>query len=168
MRGHKGAIQVRSTPGEGTTFRLLFPRSARKEEEPEGPTAVDPGRGHGLVLVVDDEVGVRQVARGALEHAGFEVLEAEDGEQALEVYHREGSRIRALLVDLTMPRMGGDELVTHLRALGGPAAEVPIVLSSGYSAEEAERRTANQPAGFIHKPYRPKELIRLMLKVLGD
>ena len=167
VRGHKGAIQVRSIPGEGTTFRLLFPLSARDQEAPEPTPVQDPGRGHGLILVVDDEAPVRLVARGALEHAGFEVLEAADGQEALDLFSREGDRIRALLVDLTMPRMGGDELVAQLRARGGRAAEVPVVLSSGYSAEEVERRAGTQPGGFIHKPYRPKELMALMVKVVG-
>ena len=168
VRGHKGAIQVKSTPGEGTTFRLLFPLSARKQDSPDVAPPVEPGRGEGLILVVDDEAPVRQVARGALEHAGFEVLEAVDGVEALEIYARESARIRALLVDLTMPRMGGDELVTQLRAQGGPGAEVPVILSSGYSAEEAERRSGGgKPAGFIHKPYRPKELMALVVKVVN-
>ncbi|HJV21911.1 MAG TPA: response regulator [Holophagaceae bacterium] len=163
VRGHRGAIQVKSTLGKGTTFRLLFPLSERHAENTTLEPAAADLHGEGLVLVVDDEPQVRQVAKAALDHAGFEVLEAEDGLRALELFQLHRERIRAVLLDLTMPHMDGHEVKRRLRALD---AEVPIVLTSGYSASEAEEDSRGPRDRFIQKPYRPLELNKLMVEVV--
>ncbi|MBI3130698.1 MAG: response regulator [Acidobacteria bacterium] len=163
VRGHRGAIQVKSTVGKGTTFRLLFPLSERRAEVSPNEPAPSELRGEGLVLVVDDEPQVRQVARGSLDHAGFEVMEAEDGLKALELFQEHRGRIRAILLDLTMPHMDGHEVKRRLRSLD---PDVPIVLTSGYSATEAEEELQGPKDRFIQKPYRPKDLIALVVEAV--
>ncbi len=161
VRGHRGAIQVKSTLGKGTTFRLLFPLSERRAEAAPSEANHADVQGEGLVLVVDDDPQVRQVAKGALDHAGFEVMEAENGLAGLDLFLLHHERIRVILLDLTMPHMDGHEVKRRLRALD---PDVPIVLTSGYSASEAEDELKGTHDHFIQKPYRPKELIALVVE----
>ena len=114
-------------------------------------------RHEGTVLVVDDEETVRSVARLALERAGYEVLMATNGVEALEVFAGKADEIALVLLDLTMPLMSGEALLEKLKAI---QPEVPILLSSGYNEVEVIKRfTGKRPAAFIGKPYSARELI---------
>jgi CheY-like chemotaxis protein len=170
MRGHQGAIQVLSRPGQGTTFRLLFPRSNHVAEPGDWqnrPTQTY--QGQGIILVVDDEEAVRSVATSALEGCGFTVHTATNGRDGLRIYREKASLIRAVLLDLTMPILGGDEVLSELRSGGGPGATVPILLSSGYSsADVAGSLQRFGPIQFLHKPYNPDDLIQKIRGCLGD
>jgi len=109
------------------------------------------------VLVVDDEEDVRLVARAALEFAGFTVLTAENGREGLATFREEAERIRAVLLDLTMPEMGGAETLRELRRLRPDAR---VVISTGYGEDETlERLSDVPPTGFIQKPYGAPDLI---------
>jgi hemerythrin-like metal-binding protein len=166
LRSHQGGIQVSSREGEGTTFTLLFPAAdapARVEEvlEPWSDAAL---RGTGVILVADDEDALRTVAVSALRRLGFDPLEARDGLEALQVYEANRDRIRLVLMDLTMPRMDGEEAYRALRRAG---AMVPIILSSGFGQEEAYQRfRAKGLAGFLQKPYRLQDLDRTVRDAL--
>jgi CheY-like chemotaxis protein len=116
------------------------------------------------VLVVDDEAGVRKVAGESLKRAGFEVVTANDGLDALERLAQDGA-FHAVLLDVTMPRMGGVEAFRMMKA---QQPELPIVLTSGYSAQEATTRFGNDGiAAFIQKPFMPAALVRTMLETVG-
>lgn len=122
-------------------------------------TVPDPDRSHAgaVVLVVDDEEMVRGVARVILERAGFEVLQARDGVEAVEVFEAQAARVDLVLLDLTMPRMSGRRAFTELRAR---AAGLPIILSSGYAENETVTALlAEGLADFLPKPYVPSELL---------
>lgn len=162
IRAHRGAIHVDSTPGKGSSFRLLFPCSASRGAPTVRPPEVAASsaelRGQGLVLVVDDEETVRGVARAALERYGYSVMEAASGQQALEIFARMADQILIVLLDLTMPRMTGEEVVDELKRL---QPGVRVLLSSGYSEMEAVRRFAGKGlAGFVGKPYVAATLAR--------
>jgi CheY-like chemotaxis protein len=156
VRGHKGDIQVDSEPGGGTTVRVWLPvpdpEAARVE--PRSPVAPEPteARARDLtVLVVDDEPLVRSLARRVLERGGYGVLVAEDGHEAVQIYEERCQEIDVVLLDLTMPRMGGEEALRELQRIRG---DVRVILSSGFSREEATTRYANMGlAGFLQKPY---------------
>ena len=92
-------------------------------------------RGSGKILVVDDEATVLVVAQRSLEHLGFEVLLAENGKQAIQVFKENADEIQVVLLDLTMPHMGGEETFDALRRI---RPDVPVVLSSGYPEERAK------------------------------
>ncbi len=162
LRAHRGAVRVESEEGRGSRFEVLLPRTARPERsavsEREIPAAaIELG---GVVLVADDEPRVRDMARRLLESAGFEVLVACDGVEAVEIAEREGARLTLALVDLTMPRLGGEEVFRRLQTL---RPELPVVLSSGYDEHETTSRFATGAlAGFLQKPWSPVELNRVV------
>jgi PAS domain S-box-containing protein len=156
VRGHRAGIRVESTPGEGTTFILLFPASAPAAAVPE-PAGEPAPVTTGTVLVVDDEHMLRELARKGLEAAGYQVLEAVDGLDALAVFQAQKQAVDLVLMDMTMPRMGGAEAFRRLRGLD-PALRV--VLTSGYTQREAMESLADLPPdGFLQKPFRIRDLV---------
>ena len=165
VRGHKGALKVSSQPGQGTTFRILLPaqNGAPAPRETVNGSARD-FQGHGLVLVVDDEEGVRALARNVLERAGFSVIAAANGREALELYRRHGREIRLVLLDMTMPQLDGEACFLALRDLDATAK---IVLSSGYSEQEVLAHFVGRGlAGFVQKPYRAADLLGKIRDIL--
>jgi signal transduction histidine kinase len=135
VRGHQGALKVRSEPGRGTTFKLLLPVAKDDAGDTKIERRVTPKwRGTGTVLVIDDEESVRRVAGKILMSMGFQVVTANDGIEGLNAYRTCSESICAVLLDLTMPRMDGegflqkpftpDELRERLRAFGA-GADIP-------------------------------------------
>jgi two-component system cell cycle sensor histidine kinase/response regulator CckA len=157
VRAHRGAIRVSSARGVGSTFTVFLPASTRSAESLERVARPDvPTRGTGTVLFVDDEESVREVGRAILHKAGFTVLTARDGEEALDVYTQEHDRIDVVVLDLTMPRRSGLETLKALRTV---RSNVRVIISSGYSEDESVNQFEKRDlAGFIQKPYRPIDL----------
>ncbi|HKR07840.1 MAG TPA: response regulator, partial [Gemmatimonadaceae bacterium] len=120
--------------------------------------------GHGVVLVVDDEESVRTVLSRVLARAGYKVLSAADGQEALIIFAREVERISAVVLDLTMPRLDGIEVMRLLRRL---SPDVRVLLMSGYSDDEVKARFAGEHvAGFLQKPFQNKELVARLAALL--
>jgi PAS domain S-box-containing protein len=166
VRGHRGALKVYTKPGQGSTFKLLLPAAAQLAVPAVTEQAVQDLTGSGLVLVVDDEPVVRNIAKATLERQGYTVLVAEHGEQAVDLFRQRGLEIRLVLLDLTMPVMGGEETVRHLKMMNGA---VCILLSSGFNEVEAiQRFTGKGLAGFIQKPYTAAKLAEKVKSVLKD
>ena len=165
VRGHRGAIKVYSHPGRCTSFKVLLPCSAQPVEgSVEASTPEREWRGQGNVLIVDDEESVRAVAKQILERRGFEVLTAEDGREAVEIFSAGADEIVLVLLDLTMPHMDGEETFRQLRRI---RPDVKTILSSGYNAQDVTNRFAGKGlAGFIQKPYRVRELLKTVREVL--
>jgi len=173
VRGHGGAIMLDSAAGKGTTIRVLFPAAeaalgavAPAAGAPAGVAAeAPPGTGRGTILIVDDEEMVLQPCAAMVESMGFAVLTAVDGEQAVEVVRRHGAEIRAIILDLTMPKLDGVGALERILRIE-PGAKV--ILSSGYDEAEATGRVAKEGlAGFIRKPYHLEQLQSTLERVLG-
>jgi PAS domain S-box-containing protein len=166
VRGHKGVIQLKSEPGRGTTFKVYFPISL-KEAPGKVKTVEPPGQrtGRGKVLVIDDEPGVRAVAAHALGKCGFSVILAKDGEEGLALFREQPEAIGLVLLDLTMPKMSGDEVLEELRRIR-PA--VNVIVSSGYDEQDDNNRFAGEGfAGFLLKPYQPLQLIAKACRIMN-
>lgn len=165
VRGHQGALKIYSTPGRGSTFKVLLPASKGSVEKPKPPVDAAIPAGQGTVMVVDDESIVRQVAKAALERFGYSVILCEDGSTAVNVFRSMNGDIPVVLLDMSMPVMSGEETFRHLRAI---RPDVKVILSSGYNEVEAiSRFTGKGLAGFIQKPYtagRLGETIRSVLQ----
>ncbi|MGZ9196963.1 MAG: PAS domain S-box protein, partial [Candidatus Deferrimicrobiaceae bacterium] len=118
VRGHRGTIKVYSEVGKGSTFKVLFPATGKAAISVNGPKVPNEGwKGTGTVLLADDEEMVRQVGVGMLESLGFRVLTATDGQEAVEVFRTHMDEIRCVVLDLTMPRMDGEETFREIRRL---------------------------------------------------
>jgi PAS domain S-box-containing protein len=164
VRGHGGALAVHSTPGRGTTFKVFFPAQPQELATPAATPADATRKGAGLILIVDDDETVRAVARQALERGGYEVIEARDGRFAVDQVRAQGSSVALVLLDMTMPHMGGQEAFKEMRQV---LPDLRVILSSGYSEAEALGRFEGQGLkGFIQKPYAPKDLLAQVQSVL--
>jgi PAS domain S-box-containing protein len=165
IRGHKGAVQLLSELGGGTTFRVLIPSAGPPREEVQlSPASPSEWRGGGTILVVDDEEIVRDVTRLALEDAGFTVVGAAEGEEAIRVVKEDGGDLALVILDLTMPGLSGEEVFFEIHRL---RPGLPVVLCSGYSEQEAAAHLAGEGlAGFLQKPFRATELLAKVQQVL--
>jgi PAS domain S-box-containing protein len=167
VRGHHGTLRVTTTPGQGTIFKLLFP--ARAGARIKSTRSAAQGRrslsGTGTILVVDDEEIVRRTATSALEHAGYSVLQAGNGREAIALFEQQHGGIDLVVLDMTMPVMSGEETLLVLRMR---YPDVKVVLSSGYDEVEAIQRFADKGlAGFLQKPYTARTLLERVKKLLG-
>jgi len=158
VRGHSGAMKVASAEGSGTTFTVLLPvGNCVALVSPEEEEEVASSEGGGTVLLVEDEDAVRDIGKRLLEQAGFAVVAAADGCEAVDYYREHCDEVSCVLLDLTMPRMGGEETFQELRRI---REDVRVVLSSGFSEQEAVGRFAEGGiCGFVQKPYRFEKLV---------
>jgi PAS domain S-box-containing protein len=166
IRGHRGAVEVKSEAGKGTLFRVFFPMSDQplKRAAPQAPVR-ETRRAGGTVLLVDDEQAIRDVAGRMLEQAGFTVLRASDGNEAVSLFGDRKDEIGCVLLDLTMPRKGGEETFKELK---GIRPDVRVVVSSGYSEQEVAQRFAGEDvAGFVQKPYLYATLVSMVSDAMG-
>jgi CheY-like chemotaxis protein len=165
VRQSGGVVGVKSVEGRGATFTVYLPRATenRRTETPPGGTELHAGRSNvETVLVVDDEDDVRRLLVDVLGFGSYHVLEARDGQHALEVAEAHAAEIELLITDVVMPRMKGPELAERLRQRH-PALETLYV--SGYAEGEMLSALAENEH-FLAKPFLPADLFRLVREIL--
>ena len=165
VRGHKGKMTVDSIPGSGTTFTVSFPSvPVELPKQVDSPKLLIP-RSAGTILVVDDEPGLRNLAGMILQQSGYSVLVAKDGREAVETFRANEAQIAAILLDMTMPVMSGEEAFRLIREI---QPRVPVIVSSGYNETFAlEELGPDIVAGFIQKPYTASKLIESIENALA-
>jgi two-component system cell cycle sensor histidine kinase/response regulator CckA len=170
VKQHDGFIWAYSEPDHGTTFKIYLPAAAvgQPATAPESvrDTRLERRLEPGLVLVVEDEAAVRQLVRRSLEAVGLTVLEAENGQQALDVVARRRERPKLVLTDVIMPGLNGRELSERL-ATTQPG--LPILFMSGYTDDDVLARSLlPAEAPFIQKPFGPDELVAKVRTMLAQ
>jgi PAS domain S-box-containing protein len=157
-----GAIEVDTAIGRGTTFRVLLPVARQPRPEIAAEAEPEAMRGSGKVLVVEDEAAVRRFIRSVLERAGFDVVQAEGGAEALELVEKHGD-FDAVVTDIDMPRMTGIELA---RNLDSRLPDVPILFLSGSSRHLLDQPDAQRTLGnFLQKPFGEEEIVDELLRI---
>jgi len=168
IKSHGGALKVESSPGRGTTIRLLFPafetapsattEDLQKTEEIEFPLF------SGVALLADDEEMVRSVGEKILAKLGFDVLEAADGQEALDIYRDHVESTRLVILDVSMPKINGVETLRKMRAIN---PDVKAILASGYPEEHLTfGKDHEKPAAYIQKPFQLRELAARIKAIL--
>jgi two-component system, cell cycle sensor histidine kinase and response regulator CckA len=155
-----GSISVYSEPGHGSTFRMLFPAVEVGAIVPKTAPLPRNCSGHETILVAEDEAGLRKYVRRILEGKGYKVVEASNGNHALEVARLHNGPIHLLLTDIVMPVMGGVDLVGEFSSL---RPNVPVLCMSGYS-ERLWRQ--GELTGYIQKPFTPLMLLNQVRSLL--
>jgi PAS domain S-box-containing protein len=167
VRGHKGALRVTTERGKGTRFRVLFPAhhdTTQHNEEP--PVRPEAWKGRGLVLLVDDEETIRSMGRHLLERAGFEVMTACDGREALERFARHHHEVVLVILDMMMPHLDGVACHRELRRI---EPQVKIIMTSGYNEQDVVSRFEGiSLAGFVQKPYKSADLLPVIQSALRE
>ncbi len=165
VRGHRGALHVDSAPGRGTTMQLYFPlAAATPAAAPKHVHAADQSADDGMILLIEDEPLVRTMIQRTLESTGLRVFAAADGVEGVEMFQRHREEIRAVLLDLTMPRLDGWEVAARIAA---DRPDLPIYLMSGYSEPQPPAGLTANVVGFLNKPFKAAEILEAARKAMG-
>ena len=165
MRGHGGGLDVVSGHDHGSALSVLFPCSGMYPKTESRLRRVAGEMGGGTVLVVDDEELVLNLAISMIEHMGFAAISARDGIEAVEVFREHADEISLVLLDLTMPRLNGEEAFDEIRRI---KADALVIISSGYTRENLMARFRGKGVvGFMHKPYELNTLRTKLCEVMN-
>ena len=169
LKSHNAFIDVQSQIGKGSTFDLFFPSAASyevQEEEESSSVQNEPLTGHGTILVVDDEESLLSILTKVIESAGYTVLTAQDGVEALNIFKKQKDQIDLVLTDIGLPLLDGKEVFAMMKI---QKPDVKVILASGYL--DAEYKSEMLKAGakeFIQKPYHPENVVKKIREVLDE
>ncbi|MHB8883125.1 MAG: PAS domain-containing protein [Thermodesulfovibrionales bacterium] len=159
IKQHNGYVNIYSEPGRGTTFMIYLPLiAASAAEEARAPQEECTARGTETILVAEDDEAVRRLMKSILSENGYTIIEAVNGEDALDKFRKNSDSIKLLLFDIIMPIKTGKEAYDEIRAL---RPDLKVIFSSGYAPEALrERGLLGDNASIIFKPVSPSELLK--------
>ncbi len=166
IRSHSGHITCYSEPGIGTSFKIYFPVIRMPEKSDVENFSLIPASGTETILLVDDEEFIRDLGRKILTRAGYKVITACNGIEAIETYLAKKDQISLILLDIIMPQMGGKQCLEELLKID---PKVRVVVASGFSVDDmAKGDIEPKVSGFVSKPYRMTEMLKVVRDVLDS
>ncbi len=164
IASYSGHIEVDSQVDAGSTFHIFLPQSQKELQVSNKSSLLTSRPPEGVILLVDDDENIRETAMELLEDRGFTVLEAGDGEEALQIYAEKASAIDLVVLDMVMPKMGGNEAFDRLIEIN---PKVKVLLSTGYSLEGQASDIVNKGcAGYIQKPFNIADLTSKIMEII--
>ncbi|MGE0432143.1 MAG: ATP-binding protein [Planctomycetota bacterium] len=165
LRAHAAGVRITSRPGSGSVFRVFLSPDASTAHPESRPVEETRWRGSGLVLIVDDNTSARTVCSRMVERLGFSVITCEDGVEAVDAFRQHHESLRLVMLDLTMPRLGGAGAFEQMMAIN---PRIPVLLCSGYTNQDGDPRFDHPSLkAFVRKPYRIADLARTIEEALS-
>jgi CheY-like chemotaxis protein len=167
VRRHEGFITCDSEPGKGTTFRIYLPALSENAVQniDVGPDFTPKG-GNETILLVDDEEFVRDLAVRFLTSAGYNVITASNGREAIEIFERDKNMISLIILDLIMPEIGGLQCLEEIKKIDPKAR---VLIASGLTVDESDKKIIESSAsGFVSKPYKMKQALDAVRMIIDE
>jgi PAS domain S-box-containing protein len=169
VKKHEGFITVYSEPGKGTTFKIYLPLTDLPAEEPARPSAFDAAYftgGTETILLAEDDEALRNIVISVLDNAGYKVIVAVDGMDAVQKFIEHKNNIKLALLDVIMPKKNGQEVYKELMEL---CPDLQVIFMSGYTEGALDKPDMQgKRFSFIMKPVSPEELLRKIRSVLNE
>jgi two-component system cell cycle sensor histidine kinase/response regulator CckA len=164
VQQHGGFLNVYSDVGKGTTFRVYFPPSTGRASQRQPELAMISVTGSETILVAEDHEGIREVVNEVLSSHGYTTILAADGQEALQLFRQDPTRVDLVILDVTMPRLSGTEVFTQMRAI---RPDLPVVFTSGHTSEpDFLKSNIAAGAAFLQKPYTTRILGQIVRSTL--